>query len=116
MSLATSTRQDPPYVRTQMTPLESLALNGNIEVFAAGVVEHIRSVTCLEGAPGEGAMALVSGVEVGVREAKTGALLIRVIPRSRYMELQYGQAVRLYVTRRGWANHILTWHVLPAIH
>ena len=102
-------------VRTKMTPSEILGLNGELELYAAGTVECARATTCIDGAPGD-AGPLVPAMQLAIRDSSTDELHVRVIPISRLGEVRVGQQVRMYVTRRGWAHHILTWHVLPAVH
>jgi hypothetical protein len=107
--------KEEAFVRTPMTAAEIACLNGNVEVFAAGTVEHARITRCIDGAPGEGG-GIVPAMELSIRDAATDQLHTRTIPLARLRDIREGQAVRMYVTKRGWANHILTWHVLPAIH
>lgn len=100
------------FVRTPMTAAEIACLNGNIEVFAVGTVEHTRITRCIDGAPGDGG-SIVPAMELSIRDAATDRLHTRTIPLARLSDIREGQAVRMYVTKRGRANHILTWHVLP---
>lgn len=101
-------------VRLKMTPIEILGLNAGLDVYAEGTVELTRPTRCIDGAPGENG-ALVPAVELAIRDSLTDELHVRVIPVARLGQVRAGQRVRMYVSRSGWASHILTWHVLPAV-
>ncbi|WP_423600938.1 hypothetical protein [Roseateles sp. MS654] len=102
------------WVRMKMTPSEIFGLNAGLDVFAAGIVEWARPTRCIDGAPGDSAL-LMPAVELAVRDSSTDELHVRVIPASRLTDVRVGQKVRMYVSRSGWARHILTWHVVPAV-